>query len=279
MYLRLLDSQAELALAREGSTGAHDNPHEARTRHCGLSAALVRWRRLGSSGASRGCTGVRTTLNARATRAWDRGCRDSASDPSGTSGSGGCTSSARRPKRQHRLRPGTRLPPPRLPRRRRRRLRVALKVGGAPAYATTAEGLRAGVVPTGRRTARQSLRRARKWAPVPGQKGWWSGCLQSRGQKGWQSGRPGPGWGRGGCSAGRRGGKRHRDGCGGYGVGGAGSGRAGLAGAPGMGAGQPGGGVWAALQRGKGSGCAPVPVTGTVPASVRRHSSWSDDGE
>ena len=29
------------------------------------------------------------------------------------------------------------------------------------------------------------------------------------------------------------------------------------------------GGVWAALQKGKGSGCAPVPVTGTVPASVR----------
>ena len=65
---------------------------------------------------------------------WERGCRESASGPSGTSRSGGCTGCARQPKRQERLRPGTRLPPPRLP-RRCRRLLGAFRVGGAPACA------------------------------------------------------------------------------------------------------------------------------------------------
>ena len=108
MYLRLLDSQAELALAREGSTGAHDNPHEARTRHCGLSAALVRWRSLGSSGASRGCTGVRTTLNARAS--WGPGERLRLRQKSGTAAA--VTAPATRPAPQE---AGAALPAPRLP--------------------------------------------------------------------------------------------------------------------------------------------------------------------
>ena len=71
---------------------------------------------------------------------WDRGCRGSASGPSGTSRNGGCTGCARQPKLQTGLRPGTRLPLPRLPRRRRRPLGVAFKVGGAPACAATAGG-------------------------------------------------------------------------------------------------------------------------------------------
>ena len=71
---------------------------------------------------------------------WGRGCRGSASGPSGTSRNGGCTGCARQPKLQTGLRPGTRLPLPRLPRRRRRLLGVAFKVGGAPACAATAGG-------------------------------------------------------------------------------------------------------------------------------------------
>ena len=84
-------------------------------------------------GRSWGCRRVRTTHNADECRSklrprrkfraqskiWGRGCRGSASSPSGTSRNGGCTGCARQPKLQTGLRPGTRLPLPRLPRRRR----------------------------------------------------------------------------------------------------------------------------------------------------------------